>query len=51
MLEEFIRAYEEAEREGKKSVMMKIERQLQSIGMDRASLLAIVEERKKEGRR
>lgn len=51
MLEDYIRQYEEAVAAGNKNVMKRIERELGSLGMDRATLLVLVKERKKEAQR
>nr|WP_303038329.1 hypothetical protein [Enterocloster clostridioformis] len=48
MLEEYIRQYEEAVTAGNKVVMKRIERELESLGMDQATLLVLVKERRKE---
>ncbi len=48
MLEEYIRKYEEAVTAGNKAVTKRIERELESLGMDRATLLILVKERRKE---
>ena len=50
MLEEYIRQYEEAVTAGNKAVTKRIERELESLGMDRATLLVLVKERRKIGR-
>lgn len=49
MLEEYIKAYETAMENGNRPLMAMIERNLQKIGMDKRSLLAIVSERRKTG--
>ena len=48
MLEDYIRQYEEAVSSGNKAAMKRIERELGSLGMDRATLLVLVKERRKE---
>ena len=50
MLEEYIRQYEVAVTAGNKAVTKRIERELESLGtgMDRATLLVLVKERRKE---
>lgn len=48
MLEEYIRQYEEAVTAGNNAVTKRIERELESLGMDRATLLVLVKERRKE---
>ena len=48
MLEEYIRQYEVAVPAGNKAVTKRIERELESLGMDRATLLVLVKERRKE---
>ena len=48
MLEEMIMAYEKALEAGKKATMLSIERKLRMLGMDKASLMVIVRERRKE---
>ena len=50
MLEEYIRQYEEAVKAGNKAIMKRIERELESLGMDRATLLVLVNERRKEAK-
>ena len=46
MLGEFIEAYEEAMDAGNKEAMLRIEKQLQRLGMDKRSLMVIVQERR-----
>ena len=48
MLEYYIRQYEEAEKVGNKAAMKRIERELGMLGMDRATLLVLLKERRKE---
>lgn len=48
MLEDYIRQYEEAAASGNKSIMKRIEKDLEKLGMDRATLLVLVKERRKE---
>lgn len=51
MLEEYIRQYEDAVAAGDKVTVKRIERELGSLGMDRATLLVLIKERRKEARR
>lgn len=51
MLGDLIEKYEKAMSKNDKKGMDRIERQLASVGMDRRSLLAIVEERRNNGER
>lgn len=44
MLSEIIDAYRMARREGNKNEMQRLEKQLSRLGMDRYSLMAIVDE-------
>lgn len=48
MLEELIEAYEDALARSDAKKMYEVERMLAHVGMDRASLLTIVRERRKE---
>ena len=50
MLEEYIRQYEEAVAAGDRAAMKRIERELGILGMDRATLLVLVNERRKEAK-
>ena len=50
MLEEYIRQYEEAVEAGDRAAMKRIERELGILGMDRATLLVLVNERRKEAK-
>ena len=50
MLEEYIRQYEESVAAGDRAAMKRIERELGILGMDRATLLVLVNERRKEAK-
>ena len=50
MLEEYIRQYEEAVAAGDRAAMKRIERELGILGMDRATLLVLVNERRNEAK-
>lgn len=45
---EYIRQYEEAVTAGNRAVAKRIEKELESLGMDRATLWVLVKERRKE---
>ncbi len=51
MLEDYIRQYEEAVAAEDKATVKRIERELGSLGMDRATLLVLVKDRRKEAQR